>query len=158
MRVLLAGPDFEENLSLRYLASALVAAGHEALLVPFNDAEDITRVVLLARDFDLIGLSLTFQVRAREFLSLAAALKADRPTPIVVGGHFASCAADDLLLACGAMDVIVLHEGEASLCAIADRDGDPARLADVRLLHIRSCGPRIFERCRPPRRGVTAAA
>ncbi len=31
MRVLLAGPDFEENLSIRYLASSLNAAGHDAV-------------------------------------------------------------------------------------------------------------------------------
>jgi len=29
MRVLLAGPDFEENLFVRYLASSLEANGHE---------------------------------------------------------------------------------------------------------------------------------
>ena len=32
MRVLLAGPDFEENLSIRYLASSLQAKQHEPSL------------------------------------------------------------------------------------------------------------------------------
>lgn len=31
MRVLLAGPDFEENLSVRYLTSLLQGDGHELL-------------------------------------------------------------------------------------------------------------------------------
>jgi hypothetical protein len=32
MRVLLAGPDYEENLSIRYLSGALLRAGHETTL------------------------------------------------------------------------------------------------------------------------------
>jgi hypothetical protein len=32
MRVLLAGPDFEENLSIRYLASSLQAKRHETVI------------------------------------------------------------------------------------------------------------------------------
>lgn len=44
MRVLLAGPDFEENLSVRYLASSLQANGHETLLAVFNSAADVGTV------------------------------------------------------------------------------------------------------------------
>lgn len=36
MRVLLVGPDYEENLSIRYLSSSLVNAGHEPVLAAFN--------------------------------------------------------------------------------------------------------------------------
>lgn len=57
MRVLLAGPDFEENLSVRYLASSLQANGHERLLSVFNSAEDVEAVAEQACDADIIGLS-----------------------------------------------------------------------------------------------------
>ena len=45
MHVLLVGPEFEENLSLRYLASALVAAGHTASLSRFDSPEHTDQVV-----------------------------------------------------------------------------------------------------------------
>jgi hypothetical protein len=35
MKVLPAGPDFEENLSIRYLSSSLLAAGQETVLGRF---------------------------------------------------------------------------------------------------------------------------
>ncbi len=44
MRVLLAGPDFEENLSIRYLASSLQAKRHETSLAVFNSADDVEAV------------------------------------------------------------------------------------------------------------------
>ncbi len=44
MRVLLAGPDFEENLSVRYLSSSLQANGHETLLSVFNSVDDVEAV------------------------------------------------------------------------------------------------------------------
>ena len=120
MRVLLAGPDFEANLSLLYLAASLRAAGHEPVIAPFNCWEDAASVVRAARDADLVGLSMCFQVRALEFLALADALKRDAPgRPVVAGGHHASCAADDLLEHHAALDVIVLHEGEDSLVELA---------------------------------------
>jgi anaerobic magnesium-protoporphyrin IX monomethyl ester cyclase len=131
MRVLLVGPDFEENLSLRYLAAALRARGHEAVLAPFNGPEDAASVVAAAGSCELFGLSLVFQARTVEFLELAAALKAAGTAPIVAGGHFATCAADDLLANCAHIDAIVLHEGEEALCAIADAGVDPAKWGDV---------------------------
>src|SRR5262249_5443729 len=110
MRVLLLGPDFEDNLSVRYLSSALHEAGIDAELSPFNDAGDIERVVAEARDFDLIGLSICFQVRAQEFLDLVQRLRDDSDPFIVVGGHYATCAAEDLLKHHPAIDVVVMHE------------------------------------------------
>jgi len=45
MTILLVGPDFEENLSLRYLSSSLIAAGHTTILAPFNSPVDASAVV-----------------------------------------------------------------------------------------------------------------
>ncbi|SRR6266481_8185130 len=57
MRVLLAGPDFEENLSIRYLASSLKAEGHEPLLAVFNSADDVESVTEEAGETEIVGLS-----------------------------------------------------------------------------------------------------
>ena len=94
MHVLLVGPDFESNLSLGYLASSLRAAGHAATIAAFNERGDAGEVMRQAAGADLIGLSMCFQVRAPEFLALAAELKRARPErPVIAGGHFATCAA-----------------------------------------------------------------
>ena len=119
MKVLLAGPDFEENLSIRYLSGSLLAAGHDAILAAFNTADDVVPVADEARGADIVGLSLCFQSRAREFLQLARLIKSREPKKLVVGGgHYASCAAEPLLENHPEIDVIVIHEGERTLVEI----------------------------------------
>ncbi len=125
MHVLLVGPDFESNLSLGYLASSLRAAGHAATIAAFNERGDAGEVMRQAAGADLIGLSMCFQVRAPEFLALAAELKRARPErPVIAGGHFATCAAEDLMRDYPQLDLIVQHEGERAiveLCDLGDR-------------------------------------
>ncbi len=120
MRVLLVGPALEDNLSLRYLASSLQAAGHVAELARFDGAADADAIVAAARGCELAGLSLAYQVRAREFLELARALRREVGLPVVAGGHYASCAAGELLRRHPELDLIVLHEGERTLVEVAD--------------------------------------
>src|SRR5664280_958241 len=111
MKMLLVGPDFEENLSLRYLSSSLAAAGHQPILAAFNTNSDANSVVAAASGVDAVGLSMCFQVRAREYLELARRIKAARPElTIVAGGHYASCAAESLLRHHPEIDLVVLHE------------------------------------------------
>ena len=120
MRILLAGPDYEENLSIRYLSSSLLAAGHDTTLAAFNSAADILSVADAARHADMVGLSMCFQSRAQEFLRLAQLLKSRDPRPLIVaGGHYASCAAEALLAHHPEIDIIVIHEGERTLVEIA---------------------------------------
>jgi anaerobic magnesium-protoporphyrin IX monomethyl ester cyclase len=133
MHVLLVGPDLEENLSLRYLSAALRAGGHRATIARFDSVHDFDRVVDQARGTDLVGLSLCYQVRAPEFLELARTLKARNPErPVVAGGHYASCAARDLLERHAELDLIVVHEAERTLVELADLGGlAPASLAPI---------------------------
>jgi len=134
MNVLLVGPDFEENLSVRYLISSLRAAGHEATFAAFDGPKDADQVLGTIGGADLVGLSMCFQARAREFIALARAMKAARPDlGIVAGGHYASCAARDLLAHHPEIDLVVLHEGERTLAEIADL----AALSCERLASIR---------------------
>lgn len=121
MRFSLVGPDLESNLSLGYLAASLRLAGHQAEIVSYTTDDDAPLVLRAARDADVVGLSLSFQVRAPEYLELARALKRDRPTrPVIAGGHFATCAASELLRDNPALDLIVQHEAERSLVELAD--------------------------------------
>ena len=121
MRVLLVGPDLESNLSLRYLASSLRSAGHVPEIATFDSAEDTAGVVRRAEGAGLVGLSMCFQVRASEFLTLARALKAAEPQrPVIAGGHFASCAAAELLAHHPELDLVVIHDGEQAIVELAN--------------------------------------
>src|ERR1044071_2742415 len=115
MHVILVGPEFEENLSLRYLAAALVAAGHTTSLARFDSAEHSEGVIAqaLREKPGIVGLSMVFQVRAREFMELARDLKrAGFPGHVTAGGHFATFAADELLKSVSELDSIVRQEGQ----------------------------------------------
>jgi radical SAM superfamily enzyme YgiQ (UPF0313 family) len=150
MRILLVGPDLEENLSLRYLSSALIAAGHSAKIATFDTPADAERVLEAARDFDLVGLSICYQIRAPEFLALGRALKAAKPERrIVAGGHYASCAAQDLLGRHPELDLVVIHEGERTLVELAGlEEMGPDQLSDVRGIVFRVGGQIVST---PPR-------
>src|SRR3954470_7650012 len=95
--VALVGPEIEENLSLRYLASALREAGYRPEILPFNGSsappgphEQIAR----APDPPLVvGISMAFQWRAQDMLALAVGLReAGYRGHITGGGHFATFA------------------------------------------------------------------
>jgi radical SAM superfamily enzyme YgiQ (UPF0313 family) len=120
MRVVLVGPDLEENLSLRFLVASLRGAGHEASIATFDTAQDAGTVLASAATADLVGLSMCYQIRAPEFLALARALKQAHPErPVIAGGHFASCAARELLSQHPELDLIVVHEAERTIVELA---------------------------------------
>lgn len=136
MRILLVGPDFEENLSIRYLSSSLLAVGHETTLIPFNSAADMPGVADAAEHADIVGLSMCFQSRAGEFLRLAQLIKFCNPKKLIVaGGHYASCAAEPLLSQHSELDLIVIHEGEQAVIeiaeAMADFDGNVVEIGGI---------------------------
>lgn len=121
MKILLVGPDFEENLSIRYLSASLLGGGHDTVLATFNSPLDASALANAAQGADLVGLSLCFQTRATEFLALARRIKSNDPDKlVVVGGHYASCAAEPLLANHPEIDIIAVHEGEGTLVEIAD--------------------------------------
>ena len=67
MKVALAGAELEENLGLRYMASALEHIGHQVEIIPFNSEHDISYVVnqVIAFAPQVTGLSMVFTSRAR---------------------------------------------------------------------------------------------
>jgi radical SAM superfamily enzyme YgiQ (UPF0313 family) len=123
MRVCLVGPEIEENLGLRYLHSSLRKTGHHPRIVPF----EATRMIPLVTDQvlglapDVVGLSMVFTGRAREFVSLAESLRrASYRGHITAGGHFATFHAGSLLRDFPAIDSIVHGEGEETLVDLVE--------------------------------------
>ncbi len=129
--VVLIGAELEESLALRTLAGALQAAGHRIELLPFNGPVALERVATAAAhaEPDLIGLSMVFTRRAREFVELAARIKALGCTsPIIAGGHFATFHAAELLRDAPALDLIARGEGEHILLSLLDHLDEPERV------------------------------
>ncbi|MFO0564369.1 MAG: radical SAM protein [Polyangiaceae bacterium] len=135
MRVLLVGSELEENLAIRYLASALEGAGHQAALAAFSGVSDTASVLEAARSWqpDVIGLSMTFQRRAEEFGELASALRSDGyPGHVTVGGHFPTFAYREVLERYASIDSVVRHEGEVTLVEMCERLARGLPIDDVR--------------------------
>jgi methylmalonyl-CoA mutase cobalamin-binding subunit len=134
MRAVLIGAEYEENLAVRYLAAALQAAGHAVTIVPFSRAADLDAAVdeCLRAGPDLVGLSMAFQHRAREFLDLAAALRRrGYAGHVCAGGHVPTAAWRELLAQSPAVDTVVRHDGEVTLVELAAALGEPARWRDI---------------------------
>ena len=122
MNIALVGAELEENLGLRYIAAALEREGHRVTIVAFNSAGDTASVVQQLLDLcpDIVGLSMVFTGRAREFCDFAQALRnAGWRGHLIAGGHFASFNSERLLKEFPAFDSIAISEGEEIMCALA---------------------------------------
>ncbi|MGC4120298.1 MAG: radical SAM protein [Myxococcales bacterium] len=133
----LVGPEYEENLSLRHLASALAAAGFECELVPFNRELELPAVLdaVLSRRSEpplVVALSLAFQWRALDFLALAMGLRErGYQGHITAGGHFGTFAAAELLRDFPQLDSLCRHECEELIVELAKALEDGAPLSGI---------------------------
>ncbi len=136
MHVVLVGPEIEENLALRSIHASLLRAGHRAEIADFHHADQIPGLAQRLADAapDLVGLSMLYTSRSREFLSLAEALRAvGFAGHLTAGGHFASLTAPDLLAAAPALDTVVHGEGEEGLVDLLAGLDDPGSVRGVSL-------------------------
>ncbi len=132
MKVALIGAELEENLGLRYMASALEQSGHMAFIIPFNEAADIPAVIRQVMDTapDIAGLSMVFTGRAREFCRLAGALRdSGFAGHLTAGGHFAALNCQKLMVEYSEFDSIALGEGEELICELAEHLDDISGVA-----------------------------
>jgi anaerobic magnesium-protoporphyrin IX monomethyl ester cyclase len=134
-RIALVGVEYEENLSLRYLAAAVEAAGFAAVVVPFGPEAVLA---VLASAAIVCGISVPFQHRAGELLGFADALRAAGFTGhVVVGGHFATFEYANILRDHTAIDSVARHEGEHTLVELAELVRDEAPVGAVAGLIVR---------------------
>ena len=95
MRIHLVGADYEENLALAILAAVAERGGHQATVVPFTAAAEEARVIetIVGAAPEVVGLSMQFQHRSRDFLELARHLRrAGYRGHVVAGGQFPTMA------------------------------------------------------------------
>lgn len=171
--IALVGPEIEENLSLRYIASSLAENGYASEIVPFNhDGEfgaAIAAVVNAETPPLVVGISLAFQWRARDFLAFAMALRdAGYRGHVTMGGHFATFASDDILADYPEIDSVVRQEAEETMVKLARAIEKGTPLADISGLAFRTEDGRVMRTPhpelpdlakipRPDRRGEPAA-
>jgi len=121
MRIALVCADLEENLGAGMLAAVAEAAGHEVEILPFDSGRTAPELArhLTHRAPDVIGLSIQFQHRAHDFLSLAKMLReAGYGGHITSGGQFPSLAFHEVLERGHGVDSVVFHDGEASFAEL----------------------------------------
>lgn len=149
MKIVLVGPEIEENLALGYLQSSLLAAGHECTTVAFNADRELRPAArrILRSNPDLIGLSLVAQRRYGDFQRLAHLLR-ERGFKghITAGGHFASLRANEVLSDTPELDSILHHDAEERIVSLlkwrgftgdppGELDGITWRIGDGTLRH-----------------------
>lgn len=120
-RVLLLGAEYEENLSLRYLAAVLTSHGHDPVISRCagpGDRQRTHRGVKRARP-DVIAASIPFQCAARFSLDMLTEIRSRGYSGhIVVGGHFPTFEFKTILQQYPAIDSIGRFEGEPVLPAL----------------------------------------
>lgn len=121
-RVLLVGFQDQDNLGLRYLVSAVRAAGHEAEILTFDASATTVVKRVRALGADVIGFSLIFQYMAPKFAEVIAGVReAGIKAHITMGGHYPSFDHRTVLDLTPGLDTIVRFDGEATLVALLNR-------------------------------------
>lgn len=115
--VCLVGQETEsqENLGLRYVAAALVEAGHRIELMPLDDVSQIDTLAqrIMAEEPRVVGLAISDQRALLPHLLLARSLRRRGfAGHITAGGPFATLTRHDLLATQPALDSVVRHAGE----------------------------------------------
>ncbi len=122
MHIVLVGAELEENLAIRSLQAAVEQAGHAVDVVAFDHRRQLEVAARRVAESGakLVGLSMVFTARAREFAELAQRVRAlGFAGRVVAGGHFAAFHAEQLLRDVPALDCIAVGEGELILGQLA---------------------------------------
>jgi anaerobic magnesium-protoporphyrin IX monomethyl ester cyclase len=121
MKVALIGAELEENLAIRYIASSLEACGHNVEIVPFDSEQDSESAAqqTLAFEPQVVGLSMIFTARGREFCQLARRIReAGFRGHLIAGGPFASFNCKFLVTEFPDLNSVALGEGEELMCCL----------------------------------------
>jgi radical SAM superfamily enzyme YgiQ (UPF0313 family) len=142
--VLLVGFQDQDNLGLRYLMSAVEAAGHTADLITYQSDPEPILARIEQTTPDVVGFSLIFQYMAPDFGSVIAALR-DRGVAqhITMGGHYSSFEYDKILEFIPGLDSVVRFEGEQTLVNLLECLGNGADWRNVNGIAFRSDGGEI---------------
>lgn len=146
----------DENLSLRYLAGALLNAGHRSIVVPLDGPSSLAAAAerIERAKPEIVGLSMPDADVTIDALAFVRYLRArGYRGHITCGGPLATLVRHELLENHPGIDSVIRHDGELPLVELAERlganepwsdiagistregDGPPARVADPTPLH-----------------------
>jgi len=149
--VVLVGFEDQENLGLRYLASALNRAGHEVRIVRYQ--KDIRPVVeaVCRENPCVVGFSVIYEYLMNPFAALAKALKeAGVAAHFTMGGHYPSFEPEAALNSIPEMDSVVRFEGEETLVELTEALDNRTSLKNIPGLALRHSGKMIYSAERAP--------
>jgi anaerobic magnesium-protoporphyrin IX monomethyl ester cyclase len=111
--VLFVGFSEQDNLGIGYIASVLLAAGMQPVIVDFRLGAETIRNEILAYQPRLVGFSIIFQYHIYEFRDLIVSLRESGiHCHFTAGGHYPSLRYQELLGLIPELDSVVLFEGE----------------------------------------------
>src|SRR5262249_11263735 len=129
---------------------------HVTEIIPFNsDADFVPALHAIASAEtppELVGISLAFQWRARDFLALAVALRdAGYRGHITLGGHFATFESREVLTDFPEVDSVCRQESEDTMVALVDAvAGGSSDLTSIPGLSLRAADGDVFTTGHPP--------
>jgi radical SAM superfamily enzyme YgiQ (UPF0313 family) len=134
IKVLFIASEDEENLSVRYPAAALAAAGHTIEIAPFSVPGDTERVLKQVHRFrpDIVAVSMAFQSRAPAFFDLIRKIRKNNAAcHITVGGHFPTFEYRKILELKIGINSVVRFEGEQALVELAEFLDGKRKISEV---------------------------
>ena len=118
-KAFLLGFQDQDNLGLRYLASAASASGHRASIMTYGSDPEAILKRIRAEKPDVVGFSLIFQYMAPDFGRVIKALRDGGVTcHFTMGGHYASFEPAEILKQTPGLDSVVRFDGEMTLVKI----------------------------------------
>ncbi len=149
--VLLVGYERQENLGLRSILAYLRAHGCQAILFPFNPANDDAVLSAVQRLNPLVvGFSLIFQYSLDEFGKLIRHLRnSGISAHFTAGGHFPSLRPRETFDLIPELDSIVRFEGEITLLKLVQELGHRERWEKIAGLAFRTDAGIVVTKPRP---------
>jgi methylmalonyl-CoA mutase cobalamin-binding subunit len=131
----------DENLALRYLASALDRAGHEARIVPLGGPLTLVRAVADVLEIGpaLVGVSLADADTSIDGLAFIRLLRRQGyKGHVTCGGALATIGRHELLAKHPGIDSIIRHDGETPITLLAQRVAQSRSFDDLPAVTTRS--------------------
>lgn len=125
----------QDNLGVGYIASAVMEAGYEILMIDFRIGSEKIIEKLLETDPLIVGFSVIFQHHIHLFKDLIQDIREKGVTcHFTAGGHYPSLRPHELLEMIPEIDTIVLFEGEITFVELVktiDSGGDWSQIKGI---------------------------
>jgi len=141
IRFAFIGAGNEENLSIRYLASAVEKAGYKSRIIACSNESEFNKVIKKVSNFkpQVIGISIAFQSLSDTYFKLIGELRKNGFIDhIIIGGHFPTFDYKQILESYQSIDSVCRFEGETTVIELGEHIEEKRGLDEVVNLVYRS--------------------